>query len=130
MVNVTCGEKQVESRYNVPEMTSVCSQMSLSKGKTVEDVKVVIPFPKTIATVNLTCTVGNFMFDDISKVWLAPSHSRDLLRMIQVLEWHIGKIPKDKTPLIQGNVAFPPDHEDIDENPVVTAEFKIQVTCI
>jgi len=94
MVNVTCGEKQ----------------MSLSKGKAVEDVKVVIPFPKAVSTVNLTCNVGNYMFDDISKV----------------LEWNIGKIPKDKTPLIQGNVAFPPDHEDIDENPVVTAEFKIQ----
>merc|ERR1712196_676867 len=94
MVNVTCGEKQ----------------MSLSKGKAVEDVKVVIPFPKAVSTVNLTCNVGNYMFDDISKV----------------LEWNIGKIPKDKTPLIQGNVAFPPDHEDIDENPVVTAESKIQ----
>lgn len=124
--------------------------MSLSKGKAVEDVKVVIPFPKAVSTVNLTCNVGNYIFDDISKVrwayitkWqyrlcvgcFTPSfasiptdHATTLTGFLgQVLEWNIGKIPKDKTPLIQGNVAFPPDHEDTDENPVVTAEFKIQV---
>jgi len=98
MVNVTCGEKQ----------------MSVSKGKQVEDVKIIIPFPKAVSTLNLSCNVGAYMFDDITKV----------------LEWTIGKIPKDKTPLIQGSVAFPPDHHDIDENMVVTAEFKLQGTSV
>merc|ERR1712118_639996 len=75
MVNVTVGSKQ----------------MSASGGKPVEDVKVVIPFPKAVSTVSLTCNVGNYMFDDMTKV----------------LEWTINKIPNDKTPLIQGSVSFP-----------------------
>eukprot|EP00658_Telonema_sp_P-2_P022742 TRINITY_DN190_c0_g1_i4.p1 TRINITY_DN190_c0_g1~~TRINITY_DN190_c0_g1_i4.p1 ORF type:complete len:423 (-),score=98.98 TRINITY_DN190_c0_g1_i4:264-1532(-) len=98
MVNVTCGEKQ----------------MAMIKGKALEDVKVTIPFPKSVSTLNLTCNVGNYLFDDISKV----------------LEWTIGKIPKDKTPLITGSVSFPPDHAEVDENMVVTAEFKLQGTSV
>lgn len=85
-------------------------QLAASSGKPVEDVKVIVPFPRAVSTITLTCNVGNYMFDDISKV----------------LEWTIGKIPSDKTPLIQGNVSFPPDTGDVEENIVVTAEFKLQ----
>merc|ERR1712195_388162 len=94
MVNVTVGAKQ----------------MGAGGGKQVEEVKVIIPFPKAVSTMTLTANVGNYMFDDITKV----------------LEWTIGKIPSDKTPLIQGNESFPPDREETEENVVVTAEFKLQ----
>ena len=63
-------------------------------------------------------------------VWpCAESPGAELMAEVllaQVLEWTIGKIPSDKTPLIQGNVSFPPDREETEENVVVTAEFKLQ----
>ena len=71
MVNVSCGEKQ----------------MSLSKGKQVEDVKVIVPFPKAVSTLNLTCTVGNYMFDDISKVPAPPHHSAEAAPGARVDDW-------------------------------------------
>jgi len=79
--------------------------------KPADDIKVIVPFPKCVSTVSLTASTGNYVFDDISKV----------------LEWTIGKIPKDKTsPLINGHISFPPDTKQPEESPVVLAEFKIQ----
>merc|ERR1711871_186596 len=78
--------------------------------KPMEDIKVTVPFPKCVSTVSLSATTGNYVFDDITKV----------------LEWTIGKIPKDRSPLINGTISFPPDTKAPEESPIILAEFKIQ----
>jgi len=92
MVNVTVGSKQG------------------GQEKPMEDIKVMVPFPKTVSTVSLNTSVGNFVFDDITKV----------------LEWNVGKIPRDRSPLINGTISFPPDTKAPEESPTISAEFKIQ----
>jgi len=92
MVNVTVGTKQAHSE------------------KPMEDIKVIVPFPKCVSTVSLSATTGNYVFDDITKV----------------LEWTVGKVPKDKSPLINGTIAFPPDTKSPEESPTILVEWKIQ----
>lgn len=92
MVNVTVGSKQG------------------GHDKPVEEIKVIVPFPKCVSTVSLSANTGTYVFDDITKV----------------LEWTVGKIPRDRSPLINGTIAFPPDTKQPEESPIIVAEFKIQ----
>jgi len=78
-------------------------------GKPVEEMVVTIPFPKSIASTNLTANIGNVQYDDISKT----------------CKWNIGKIPKDKSPLLEGTISLPPGGSIPDSNPSVSADFKI-----
>jgi len=78
-------------------------------GKPVEDMVVTIPFPKSIASTNLTANFGNVQYDDITKT----------------CKWNIGKIPKDKSPLLEGTISLPPGGSVPDSNPSVSADFKI-----
>jgi AP-3 complex subunit mu len=78
-------------------------------GKQVEDVVIAIPFPKSVANANLSVNHGSFHYDDISKV----------------CKWNIGKIPANKSPLLEGNVTLPPGATVPDANPSLSAEFKI-----
>jgi len=78
-------------------------------GKPVEDVVVTIPFPKAVSTTSLAPNVGYIQYDDITKM----------------CKWYIGKIPKDKTPLLEGNVTLGNGAAAPESNPVLQAEFKI-----
>ncbi|EGG22271.1 hypothetical protein DFA_04389 [Cavenderia fasciculata] len=76
--------------------------------KTVENVIITIPLPKSISSTNLTCNVGSFAIDDQ-----------------KVCKWNIGKIPNNKTPMLSGNIITLAGHPPPDSNQPITAQFKI-----
>eukprot|EP01133_Synstelium_polycarpum_P016674 gene16674-19816_t len=77
--------------------------------KVVENVFVTIPFPKTVSGTNLTVNVGSQVMDDATKT----------------CKWNIGKIPKDKTPMITGNVNLVAGQPLPEANPAILVQFKI-----
>jgi len=83
-------------------------------GKTVENVVVHIPFGPSICSVNLSPTLGTVSFDDISKV----------------CKWDIGKIPKDKAPLLTGNISLSPGAVAPESGPTVTVEFHVEMFAV
>lgn len=80
-----------------------------TNGKQVEDTVITIPFPKSVSSVNFTVSTGNFQFDDMTKV----------------CRWSIGKIPKDKSPILEGTVTLAPGPSTPESSPVIQADFKI-----
>lgn len=83
-----------------------------TQGKAIEEVVVTIPFPKVISTTNLTANFGNVQYDDLNKV----------------AKWHVGKLPVNKTPMLEGSVSLPPgSFTSADTNPTLQADFKIQM---
>jgi len=79
-----------------------------TSGKPIENVVVIIPFPKIISSTSLSANYGQVQYDDIAKV----------------CRWVIGKIPMNKTPTLEGSVSLPPGSR-IDSNPVIQAEWKV-----
>jgi len=77
--------------------------------KVVEGVVIIIPFPKSIVSSNLTANIGAVQYDELQKV----------------CKWNIGKLPKDKTPQLSGTVALPSGGLAPEALPTVLAEFKI-----
>ena len=59
-------------------------------GKAVEEVSVRIPLGETAISSSITATVGSVVFDTVKKE----------------LRWEIGRIPKDKLPVLNGSVVF------------------------
>eukprot|EP01114_Cavostelium_apophysatum_P011108 TRINITY_DN2529_c0_g1_i1.p1 TRINITY_DN2529_c0_g1~~TRINITY_DN2529_c0_g1_i1.p1 ORF type:complete len:416 (-),score=114.24 TRINITY_DN2529_c0_g1_i1:97-1344(-) len=89
-VNIMCGPKNTQ-------------------GKTIEEVCITIPFPKTTSTTNLTANYGYINYDDMTKV----------------AKWHVGRLPVNKTPMLEGTVSFPPNVPAGDNvHPTLQAEFK------
>jgi len=80
-------------------------------GKQVEAVAVTIPFSKSVASTNLTATVGSIHYDEITKI----------------CKWGIGKIPKDKSPILSGTIIFAPGTLHPEAPPTVLVDFKIQM---
>jgi len=80
-----------------------------TNNKVVEGVTIIIPFPKSIVSSNLTANVGAVQYDELAKV----------------CRWNIGKLPKEKTPQLSGTVALPPGGPLPESLPIATAEFKI-----
>uniref|UniRef100_A0A7S0W2X6 MHD domain-containing protein n=1 Tax=Hemiselmis tepida TaxID=464990 RepID=A0A7S0W2X6_9CRYP len=78
-------------------------------GRTIEDVVITIPFSKGIASTNLSVNHGTAHFDDATKT----------------LRWDIGKVPKDKSPCLNGTVALAPGAETPESGPTMTVDFKI-----
>lgn len=78
-------------------------------GKQVEDIVITIPFQKSIGSANLTANHGQVQFDDITKT----------------TKWIVGKIPSNKSPMLEGTISIPPGGSTPDSNPVVSADFKI-----
>jgi len=78
----------------------------MKDGQQVNDVVVIIPFPKATISSTLTANVGVIRQDQITKV----------------CRWIIGRMPSDKTPELEGSITLPVDHL-ADERPTVTAEF-------
>jgi len=80
--------------------------------KQMEDVVVIIPFPKQVVSTNLSANFGAVRFDEITKI----------------LTWTIGKIPgnfKEKTPLLEGSVSL--EGNVVPDPPVLQVDFKISM---
>jgi AP-3 complex subunit mu len=78
-------------------------------GRTIEDVVITIPFTKNVATTNLSVNHGTAHFDDASKC----------------LRWEIGKVPKERSPCLNGGVTLMPGTETPESGPTILVDFKI-----
>jgi len=85
---------------------SVMVGLKNTGGKPVEDVTLTIQFPKVISTATLTANYGAIQYDD----------------QIKVAKWIIGKIPKDKSPLLEGSLS---PSTPLETPTIITADFKI-----
>ncbi|KAF2073954.1 hypothetical protein CYY_004741 [Polysphondylium violaceum] len=96
-------------RVNVsvgPKVTNFGPQQSKT---VIEDVMVTIPFSKSVSTTNLTCNVGSYSMEEATKV----------------CKWNIGKIPKERSPLLSGYVNLIPGQPAPESNPSLLVQFKI-----
>jgi len=82
-----------------------------SADKPVTDVVVIVPLNKATRSVSLSANVGSVKHDQLTKV----------------VRWEIGRLPKDKTPTLEGSISLPPDFVP-DEAPTLTAEFTVKMT--
>mmetsp|Transcript_31012 Transcript_31012/g.50167 ORF Transcript_31012/g.50167 Transcript_31012/m.50167 type:complete len:415 (+) Transcript_31012:81-1325(+) len=82
--------------------------------KAIEEVVVTIPLPKTVSSANLTANFGHAVFDEINKV----------------CKWDIGRIPKDKTPVLSGTATLMAGQPVPDGNPPLSVDFKISMYSI
>jgi AP-3 complex subunit mu len=78
--------------------------------KPVTNIVIIIPFPLCLRSAALTPNVGTVRIDPIT----------------QVCRWEIGKLPKEKTPTLEGTITLPPDYTP-DEAPTVRAEFAVKM---
>ncbi|KAK5583039.1 hypothetical protein RB653_004629 [Dictyostelium firmibasis] len=75
----------------------------------IEDVVATIPFSKTTSSTNLTANIGSFGMDEQTKI----------------LKWNIGKIPKEKTPFLNGSVSLIAGSMTPESTPSIMLQFKI-----
>lgn len=78
-------------------------------GKTVENVVLEIPFPKSVLNVTLTPTQGKYSFEPVTKV----------------MTWDVGKIDQNKLPNIKGNINLQTGSSPPDANPTISVQFTI-----
>lgn len=79
--------------------------------KTVTNVVVLIPLPACTRAASLTPNMGSVRID--SKTQLA--------------RWEIGKLPKDKTPTLEGSITLPMEFKADSESPTVRGEFVVKM---
>lgn len=84
-----------------------------TRDQAITDVVIIIPLTKHTQSTNLTANVGGIKIDERSKV----------------VRWVIGKLPRDKTPQLEGSISLPADFKS-DERPTVRAEFQIKMYCV
>lgn len=88
-----------------------------TQGKVVEEVIITIPFPRTVTNVTLNANHGYINYDDMTKI----------------AKWHVGRLPVNKTPMLEGTVSVgptspsPSGSNSGDMNPTISAEFKINM---
>lgn len=78
--------------------------------KPVTNVVVILPFPSCLRSSQLTPNVGSIRIDPLS----------------QVCRWDIGKLPKDKTPTLEGTITLPNEYIP-DEAPTIRVEFLVKM---
>ncbi|CAH1786571.1 unnamed protein product [Owenia fusiformis] len=78
-------------------------------GKTVENVSLVIPFPKAVLNVTLTPNQGKYSFDPVSKI----------------MTWDVGQIDTNKLPNIRGNINLQTGQPVPESNPTISVNFTI-----
>jgi len=78
-------------------------------GRTVEQVKVEIPMPKSVLNCTLTASQGKYSFDPVSKILL----------------WDIGKIDQTKLPNIRGSINLSSGSSPASTNPTINVHFAI-----
>jgi AP-3 complex subunit mu len=88
---------------------SIMVGLKNTQGKVVEDVVITVQFPKGISSTTLTANQGTSNYDEMTKV----------------CKWVIGKIPKDKSPMLEGSVSLPPGAQLPDTPAIIMADFKI-----
>jgi len=71
------------------KVTVMVGPKSVPSGKVVEELMITIPFSKSVSSTNLTCSVGSIQFDESTKI----------------LKWDIGKLPMDKSLVLNGSVS-------------------------
>jgi len=81
------------------------------QGKLIEDVVITIPFPQEITSTSLTSQFGTVSYDEISRV----------------CTWRIGKIPKDKTPMLSGTVSLAQGSVIPETRPTCIVQFRINL---
>jgi AP-3 complex subunit mu len=78
-------------------------------GRTVEQVKVEIPMPKSVLNCTLIASQGKYSFDPVSKI----------------LVWDVGKIDQTKLPNIRGSVNLVSGSSPASTNPTINVKFAI-----
>eukprot|EP00128_Syssomonas_multiformis_P012879 Colp12_sorted_trinity150504_noHs@26519 len=79
-------------------------------GTELTGVALFIPLPKHTLTVNLTASVGDFVFDQATKV----------------LRWGIGKVNPQKPTVLSGSFFLQASPEPVTERPTITVDFRIE----
>ena len=77
--------------------------------KIVENVTVSIPMPPCVVTHTIEPNIGRINFDEKTKV----------------LHWSVPKIPKDKIPMLEGNLSFAAGSEIPSSTPSVLLQFNV-----
>lgn len=78
-------------------------------GRTVEQVRLEIPMPKSVLNCSLVASQGKYSFDPVSKVLL----------------WDVGKIDQTKLPNIRGSVSLVSGASPESTNPTINVHFAI-----
>lgn len=76
-------------------------------GKPVEDLVITVPFSKSVSTTTLKPNHGTIEFDEIEKICV----------------WKIGKLPKEKSPLLSGSVSLTHPANIPDSCPTILVDF-------
>jgi len=79
----------------------------------VEDVTLVIPFSRSVRTVNLNVSAGTFLFDESTKV----------------AKWTVGKLAADKTPTLTGTIMLIPNSKT-EEAPPIQMNWKVPMASV
>jgi len=90
----------------------VVGAKNLRKDLPITDVTIIIPLTRKLLSSNLTTNSGRVRVDAKSKV----------------VRWEIGRMPMDKTPMLEGSLSLPADFKS-DERPTVRAEFQMKMFC-
>ncbi|XP_005090947.2 AP-3 complex subunit mu-1 isoform X2 [Aplysia californica] len=83
-------------------------------GKTVENVVLEVPFPKSVLNVTLTANQGKNSFDPVSKL----------------MTWDVGKIDTAKLPNIKGTITLQTGVPVPESNPTITVMFTINTLAV
>lgn len=78
-------------------------------GKTIENVVLEVPFPKSILNVTLTPNQGKYSFDPVTKV----------------MTWDVGRIDPTKLPNIKGTINLQTGSPVPESNPTMSVQFSI-----
>jgi len=81
--------------------------------KAVTDVVIYLPLPKNTINTSLSANVGSVKHDPTTKL----------------CRWEIGKIPVERTPMLEGTITLPPDFVP-DESPTVRADFQVKMMTV
>ena len=86
----------------------------------IEDVSIIIPFPKFVRTASLNVTAGNIIYDEAGKI----------------AKWVIGKLDEKKRPQLNGTMILEDGNEDMDismedgEQPPLLVTWKILLASV
>jgi len=96
-----------------------------SRNPAVEEVAVIIPFPKSVQSVSLSANVGNVHYDEITKVCGCKLIDLFVYLFGQTCRWTIGTIPKTTTPQLSGSIVLLPHEKPPESNPSLSVNFKL-----
>jgi len=82
-----------------------------SQSKPIDEVKVKIPFPKSVSSVRCTPIVGKWSFDETTKM----------------ATWEIGKLPMAKSPVLEGHITLQSGKKVPESYPTVLLEFRVNL---